>query len=75
MANIEKNLNKLASSRTKCHLSLVEALPRSKFGTESETACLHRAFIRENNTQKNRMDESKTKESILVFCSHNITVV
>ena len=32
-------------------------------------------FIRKSNKQKNRMDESKTKESILVFYSHNITIV
>ena len=32
-------------------------------------------FIRESNKQKSRMDESKTEESILVFYSHNITIV
>ena len=29
-------------------------------------------FIHESNKQKNRMDERKTKESILGFYSHNI---
>ena len=31
-------------------------------------------FIRESNKQKKRMDESKTKESILVIYSNNITI-
>ena len=38
----------------------------------SALACLHTVFIHESNKQKNRMDESKTKESILVFYKSNI---
>ena len=41
---------------------------------KTQSASRFTVFIRESNKQKNRMDESK-KESMLVFYSHNITIV
>ena len=57
--------------RLTCLLRHITIIQRIKINAP---ACLYTVFIRESNKQKKRMAESKTKESILVFYSHNITI-